>query len=40
MTYFALPLLLYIAWVDIREHRIPNRAVLALLALALGALLG
>ncbi len=36
MTYFALPLLLYIAWVDICEHRIPNWTVLALLVLALG----
>ena len=36
MMWLALPLLLYIAWVDIREHRIPNWTVLALLALALG----
>ncbi len=36
MTYLVLPLLLYIAWMDIREHRIPNWTVLALLALALG----
>ena len=36
MTWLVLPLLLYIAYVDIREHRIPNWTVLALLALALG----
>jgi len=36
MTWLVLPLLLYIAYVDIREHRIPNWAVLTLLVLTLG----
>lgn len=39
MTWLSLPVLLYIALVDVREYRIPNRAVLVLLLLALGRLL-